>query len=83
MAVYISGDAGDIFSALTCVTQKTNIYIYIYIYIYKVIFILCLPYVIQLTVLGLLRHFGSPEMTVQSNVDYSATPAWIAPLYVT
>jgi len=26
MAVYISGDAGDIFSALTCVTQKTNIY---------------------------------------------------------
>jgi len=28
MAVYISGDAGDIFSALTCVTQKTNIYIY-------------------------------------------------------
>jgi len=35
MAVYISGDAGDIFSALTCVTQKTNIYIYVYIYTYE------------------------------------------------
>jgi len=33
MAVYISGDAGDIFSALTCVTQKTNIYIYIYTFV--------------------------------------------------